>query len=153
MQEPVNAATMVAYEDRVAIEAVLYEYCAILDSWRLDDLSSLFSEDCVYRYFFVAKGEEKVFRGREGIRDLVYEASRGVAAMSHHLSNITMTRHGDRVHTSAKIYAWHQIRNRDEQFEIWGSYRDVLVRAGSGWQIVERQSSSVGSRRVQAPSR
>ena len=109
----------------------LLDYCQLLDEKRLDEYADLFTEDCVFE-------EGKPAVGRAHVRAKVRKLLRTFDALSHHLSNIRVTRTGpDTADAISYIYAWHRLAEGG-QLEIWGRYVDKHKYEGDRWRIHHR---------------
>lgn len=126
-------------EVRAAITENLYDYCAFLDEKRLDDWASLFTEDVIFE-------EGGTTQGRTALRDKVLGLLRKFKGLSHHLSNIRISRTGPETATSvAYIYAWHELRD-GMPMELWGRYVDEHRFEGDRWKIAKRTVMVQGGR-------
>jgi len=124
---------------RAAITENLYDYCAFLDEKRLDDWAGLFTEDVVFE-------EGGTTQGRAALREKVLGLLRKFQALSHHLSNIRVTRTGPETASSvAYIYAWHQLRD-GSPMELWGRYVDEHRFEDGRWKISKRTVMVQGGR-------
>lgn len=122
-------------EDRLAIAELLSRYCIALDRMELDELASLFTENCSVSY-----GPEPLLRS-EGSAAL----SRSLERMwrwqrtSHHLSNVVINFDGDnRAAASSHVLAWHE-RPDGSTATVFGQYLDDIVRADGRWKIHRRR--------------
>lgn len=128
-------------EVRAAITATLYDYCTFLDEKRLDDWTGLFTEDVVFE-------EGGRTEGLPALRAKVLGLLQKFPALSHHLSNIQVTRTGPETAESvAYIYAWHELRN-GHTMELWGRYVDQHRYDGGRWKISQRTVMVQGGRGV-----
>lgn len=124
---------------REAVTETLYDYCAFLDEKRLDDWIGLFTEDVVFE-------EGGQTRGRPALRAKVLGLLQKFPALSHHLSNIRVTRTGPETASSVSyIYAWHELRN-GQSMELWGRYVDEHRFDGGRWKICKRTVMVQGGR-------
>jgi 3-phenylpropionate/cinnamic acid dioxygenase small subunit len=126
-------------EVRAAITDNLLDYCAFLDEKRLDDWAALFTEDVVF-------DEGGTTEGRAALRTKVLGLLRKFKGLSHHLSNIRVTRTGPGTATSVSyIYAWHELRD-GSPMELWGRYVDEHRLEGGRWKIARRTVMVQGGR-------
>jgi enoyl-CoA hydratase len=120
--------------DRDQIQELLFAYCRYADVNDPAGLATCFTEDCVARY---GPGPPSI--GSEARR---LQAERDLAlfdATSHHLSNVSIEHlDSDRAGAESVFYAWHRLAGSEEVWELWGRYRDVLMRTADGWRIAER---------------
>lgn len=124
----------------------LYDYCTFLDEKRLDDFAALFTADCHFE-------EGTVATGRDHIRGLVRKFLLKFDALSHHLSNIRITRTGpDTAEAVSNIFAWHQL-NDGGQLKIWGRYVDKLRFEDGRWKYCEHIVLMQGCEGAEVPIR
>lgn len=124
---------------RAAVTETLYDYCAFLDEKRLDDWIGLFTDDVVFE-------EGGTTQGRQALRTKVLGLLKKFPALSHHLSNIRVTRTGaDTASSVSYIYAWHQLRD-GASMELWGRYVDEHRFEGGRWKISKRTVMVQGGR-------
>lgn len=122
-------------EDRLAIAELLSRYCVALDCMELDELASLFTEDCS-----VAYGPEPLLQS-EGSAALARSLERmwRWQRTSHHLSNVVISFDGEnRADASSHVLAWHE-RPDGSTATVFGRYLDKLVRVGGSWKIHRRR--------------
>jgi 3-hydroxyacyl-CoA dehydrogenase/3-phenylpropionate/cinnamic acid dioxygenase small subunit len=127
--------------DRLAIERVLYRYCAMLDRMDLDLVPDLFTNDCVVVY-----GPEERMRSL-GAADLASSLQRlwRFARTSHHLSNVEIDLVGeDEARSRSYVLAWHQEPDGRSR-TLYAQYHDRFVRTAAGWRISERRQFTNGS--------
>jgi 3-phenylpropionate/cinnamic acid dioxygenase small subunit len=127
--------------DRAAISELLYEYAYCVDSNRVEQLLSLFTEDCD-----VAYGTKFGARGVSELRQLMSGIPDYFAATSHHISNITITfADADHADVRAAVYAWHRYTEPKPDAVWLGYYRDRVVRTSDGWRISSLEMQTTGS--------
>ena len=138
MAHPDNNTALI---DRQAIADVLVRYCNALDSMHLDELASLFTEDCLVSY---GPDEKLKSHGSAALRKSLERMWRW-ARTSHHLSNILVD-FDDADHARARSYvlAWHE-RPDGTTATVFGQYRDRLVREDGRWRIAARRMLMNGS--------
>jgi hypothetical protein len=127
--------------DKDEIETLLYDYGYYLDMNMVDELVSLFVEDC-----YIAYGPEF---GAEGIDD--YKQTLGgvgtfFAATSHHVSNVVVTfEDDDTAHVRSVLLAWHRYNRERPDGWVMGQYHDVIVRTEQGWRFKRRELKHAGT--------
>lgn len=128
-------------EDHRQIGNVLVDYCRALDRMDLDALADLFTDDCQVEF-----GPDARLRasGRNALRQSMARMWRW-RRTAHHLSNVRVwSDRPDRAQAESYVYAWHEAQNGDIA-EVFGIYRDVLVRVGNDWQIARRNMAMNGA--------
>ncbi|WP_135211859.1 nuclear transport factor 2 family protein [Vitreimonas flagellata] len=126
-------------EVQAGVTATMLDYCELLDEKRLDEFVELFTDDVEFEEGGVAKGKPHV---RNKVRKLLAMFQR----LSHHLSNVRVTRTGpETAKASAYIYAWHHL-NDGRVMEIWGRYLDEQRFEGGRWKIAKRTVQMQGAR-------
>ncbi len=128
----------VSFADRLAIEDLLIRYCTAIDDhdWALMD--TVFEPDALW--------DSSAVGGVAGVyREIRAWQERELAsfAMTHHLSNITVTIDGAGATATATSYASAPIipigpDGPGTTFVVGASYHDRLVRTADGWRIAER---------------
>lgn len=133
--------TLKRLQDRIEIEALLYEYCRALDVMDLDALSRTFTEDCLVEY---GESEPLKSRGRAALKTGLQRMWR-FKRTSHHLSNVQMDFVGDS-HANSLCYviAWHEYPDLSTT-TIMGQYRDEHALTKDGWRIARRKLMLSGS--------
>lgn len=133
MATPVGAELQRLLDDR-EIERLLFEYCRCADANDPDGLARCFTENCVARYGPGPPSVGADARREQAERDLAM-----FSATSHHLSNVSIDHVEDgRARADSVFYAWHRLRGDHGIWELWGRYRDTLVKTPKGWRIAER---------------
>ena len=136
--------------DRHEVEEVLVDYCRMLDRMDLEGLSRLFTTDCE-----VIFGPDSRLRatGRENLRRSMERMWRW-RRTAHHLSNVRIWSDGeDAARAESYVHAWHEAPDGTTA-EVFGIYRDRLVRVCGAWRIARREMAMNGSQgtfRVQIP--
>ena len=128
-------------EDRREIEEVLIDYCRFLDRMDLDALGDLFSEDCE-----VSFGPDPRLRAK-GRKDLIGSMTRmwRWRRTAHHLSNVRVWFEGaEAARAESYVHAWHEAQD-GKTAEIFGLYKDMLIRTGTGWRIRRREMAMNGA--------
>jgi ketosteroid isomerase-like protein len=123
------------------VARTLHAYCRTVDQGEIDAFVDLYMPDAVH---------DDGIRRREGhaaIRDLVAGVIRRYDATSHHLSNVEVALgdQPDEAVSSSTIYAWHRKEGRPD-LEVWGQYRDRLVKHEGLWRFRERRLYVAGLR-------
>ncbi len=49
----------------------------------------------------------------------------------------------DRASANTSVYAWHELADGSNP-QLWGAYRDVVVRTPDGWRFASRQLRVAG---------
>ncbi len=130
-----------ALVDRQSIVNVLVGYCNALDRMDLDELASLFTEDCHVAY---GPDEKLQSRGSAALKSSLERMWRW-ARTSHHLSNVLVGfDDADNARAASYVLAWHE-RPDGTTATVFGQYRDRLVRSGGRWLIAERKMLMNGS--------
>ena len=115
-----------------AIRDNLLDYCEFLDEKRIDDFIGVFTEDVVFE-----EAGETV--GRAALRKKVLKLLKVFDRLSHHLSNIRITRTGpDTARSTAYIYAYQKLAKSGEILEIWGRYVSEHRLEDDRWRISKR---------------
>ena len=128
--------------DRHAVEEVLVDYCRHLDRMDLDALAALFTDDCS-----VVFGPDPNLRaeGRAALRQSMARMWRW-RRTAHHLSTLRIWEDGaDAVRTESYVHAWHEAQD-GASAEVFGIYRDRLVRTAEGWRIAHREMAMNGAK-------
>lgn len=129
------------YRNRLAVEAVLLDYCELVDTLDYQGIANLFSEDCEFDLGF-----GRVNRGREGIfNQMSTRMPIEYTHTSHHLSNIRIRFEGrERAHASSYVFAWHRQASDGKERKLFGRYYDDLVKTAEGWKIRRRRLMAAG---------
>lgn len=124
---------MTDWETWQGVARTLHGYCRAVDQGEVDAFVDLYMPDAAH--------DDGIQRreGQSAIRELVTGVVRRYDATSHHLSNICMveTDRPDEMLSTSSIYAWHRKAGRPD-LEVWGQYRDRLVRHDGVWRFRER---------------
>lgn len=116
------------------IERLLFEYCRCADANDPEGLARCFTENCVARYGPGPPSIGANARREQAERDLAT-----FSATSHQLSNVSIDHLEDgRASAESVVYAWHRPFGDHGIWELWGRYRDTLVKTPAGWRIAER---------------
>ncbi len=136
--------------DRREIEDVLVDYCRMLDRMDLEGLSRLFTADCEVIF---GPDPRLCASGRDDLRRSMERMWRWQRT-AHHLSNVRVWPKGaDAARVESCVHAWHEAPDGTTA-EVFGIYRDRLVRAHGNWRIARREMAMNGSQgafRVQIP--
>ena len=127
--------------DKDQIIDLVHEYSYRVDHRLYDEVVELFTEDCVVDY---GPGIEPV-RSRALLREMFSHSAGGFTATSHHNANVLVTfDDADRASVRTSVYAWHK-RADGTTPQVWGYYRDTVVRVPDGWRIAYRQLRVLGT--------
>lgn len=136
--------------DRHGIEDVLVDYCRMLDRMDLDGLSRLFAADCEVIF---GPDPRLCASGRDNLRRSMERMWRW-RRTAHHLSNVRVWSDGiDAARAESYVHAWHEASDGTTA-EVFGIYRDRLIRVRGDWRIVRREMTMNGSQgtfRVRIP--
>ena len=138
-------------DDYAAILATLARYSTAMDTrdWRL--LDDVFTEDLVYD-----AGEWTTHSRVEYVARLRPYLD-GCGPTQHLLGNHRIDLDGDQAHSAIYVRAFH-VGTRElskTTYEMFGEYRDVLVRTDAGWRSRHRTlrlQYELGSREVLRPA-
>ena len=137
-------------DDRAAVIDTVNRYATALDSrdWAL--LDEVFTPDAVGDF---GRG---LLTGREAVRDLVRRMLGGCGPTQHLLANHRVELDGDAARCVCQVRAFHAGAGAGGggSYEIFGEYRDRLVRTPDGWRIARRELSvhhEIGTRDVLGP--
>lgn len=121
--------------DRMEVTDVLNRYATACDTrdWALFD--RIFMPDIEANY-----GGPNVFNNRGAVVEMIRSMLGGCGPTQHMLSNYRITIDGDAADTVCSVRAFHAgiDEAKGKTFEVWGEYRDRLVRTGEGWRIARR---------------
>ncbi len=138
-------------QDERAIEQVLIRYALACDTrdWPLMD--TVFTEDAISVY-----GGQQTIPNRRTLVKVIRHHLQGCGPTQHLLGNFRITVEGDRAHCVCYVRAAHVgLGSRASMvYEVWGEYRDQLIRTTEGWRICEREMvivNETGSRDVLQP--
>jgi 3-phenylpropionate/cinnamic acid dioxygenase small subunit len=129
-------------EDEHLIKQVYTRYCDVIDTKTFDQLSDVFTEDCI--------GDYRDTNGqiREGLAPLVsgLYVTMGpdscCGATHHNVLNFRIQSDGsDHATAQVHFYAVHRgVRAMEgELFTCWGEYDDELTRTDQGWRVSRRK--------------
>jgi len=121
-------------DDRFAIIAVLDRYAEVLDTRRWEGLADVFTEDVEMDFqSWRATGLAEVTRHVRSFLD-------GCGPSQHLLGNYRIELDGDRASSRCYVRVMHLGKGPHEgkTYEMWGEYRDELVRAPAGWRSRRR---------------
>lgn len=136
--------------DREAVIDTVNRYATALDTrdWAL--LDRVFTAD--------AEGDfgGAPLRGIEALRGLMQGALGGCGATQHLLGNHRVELDGDRARCVCQVRAFHAGTGRAAggHYELFGEYRDELLRTAEGWRIARRTlrvRHEIGTRDVLRP--
>ena len=130
-------------DDRVAILDTVTRYATALDSRDWDLLDRVFTPDVAADFGMGPRN------GLETVRKTVIGALGGAGPTQHLLGNHRVEIDGDSARCVCLVRAYHG--GERGTYELFGEYRDRLVRTPAGWRIAERQlvvHHEVGSRDV-----
>ena len=129
------------FRNRLAIEAVLLDYCETVDALDYQGIANLFTEDCEFDLGF-----GRVNRGREGVfKQMSTRMPVEYSHTSHHLSNIRIRFDGhERARATSYIFAWHRQVADGRERRLFGRYYDDLVMTPDGWKIRRRRLMAAG---------
>lgn len=126
---------LITVVDRMEVTDVLNGYAAACDSRDWDLFNQIFTPDVEANY-----GGPNVFNSRGAVVDMIRGMLGGCGPTQHMLSNYRITIDGDVADTICSVRAFHAGigEAKGKTFEVWGEYRDRLVRTGEGWRIARR---------------
>lgn len=136
-------------DERLDVIDTVNRYATALDSrdWRL--LDEVFTPDAVGDF------GGSLLTGREALREMVRRALGGAGATQHLLTNHRVELDGDAARCVCRVRAFHAGAGpAGGSYELFGEYRDRLVRTPEGWRIERRElviQHEVGSRDVLGP--
>jgi 3-phenylpropionate/cinnamic acid dioxygenase small subunit len=138
--------------DRIAVVDLLTRYATALDhrDWAL--LDQIFTADAEGRY----GGPPLV--GCEALRRMIRGMLDGCGPTQHLLGNFIIELAGDEAHSVCSVRAFHAGIGAaaGHTYEVFGEYRDALVRLPQGWRVARRSmwvSQEIGSREVLGPGK
>lgn len=136
---------------RRAIEDALVSYCRYLDRMDLCALAQLFTGDCSVSF---GPDPRLAADGRAALETSLSRMWRW-RRTAHHLSNVSVQFVSDSAaDAESAVWAWHEAEDGTDA-EIFGVYRDRLVRQDGAWLIANRRMEMTGSRggfRVPVPA-
>lgn len=128
--------------DKDAIQQVYVRYCEIVDAKRFDEMTEVFTADCIGDYT-QALGPGVISPDRASLIASMHanlgEGS-NCSATHHNVMNFRIRIDGDRATAKVNYYAVHRGCGDHEGalYSMWGQYADQLVRAPEGWRIARR---------------
>ncbi len=140
-----------ATEDRFAIIALLTRYATAMDSRDWPLLDQVFSEGLVY------DAGEWIARSRAEYLGFVRPYLDGCGPTQHLLGNFRIELDGDAATSAVYVRAYH-FGTRDlarSVYEMFGEYRDELIRTEVGWRSRHRTLrvwGELGTRAVLRPA-
>jgi 3-phenylpropionate/cinnamic acid dioxygenase small subunit len=123
-------------DDRFAIIAVLDRYAEVLDRRSWSGLADVFTDDIDMDFgTWHATNLEQVTSHIRSFLD-------GCGPSQHLLGNYRIELDGDTARSRCYIRVMHFGRDEHEgkTYEMWGEYRDVLVRTPQGWRSRRRRA-------------
>nr|WP_323747357.1 nuclear transport factor 2 family protein [Catenulispora rubra] len=129
--------------DKDALVDLVHRYSYCVDHQLSDELSALFTDDCVIDY---GAGFAPVVRGRSAFRAMLAKNDErpGYLATSHHNANVLVVFDtDDQATVRTSVYAWHRT-TAGATPQVWGHYHDVAVRTPEGWKLRERRLHLLG---------
>ena len=135
--------------DHIAITQVLHRYFLAMDSWDYDLLESVFAPGATMRY--------DALQGADSIYPDMVPTFRSFNShfsfMQHMPGQLLIELNGDTARSTNNLRAIHvqtSTTGEENEWVIYGIYRDLHVRTDAGWRIQERvfrQTRTVGSLR------
>jgi ketosteroid isomerase-like protein len=126
--------------DKDSIQDLAHEYSYRVDHRRYDDVTELFTSDCVVDFGPLTSQ----VRSRPELRMLLGDTRGRFEATSHHNANVLVTFEGDdRAMVRTSVYAWHRHTDGTTP-KLWGYYHASVVRTPDGWRITTRQLRVLG---------
>ena len=126
--------------DRMAVTDVLNRYATACDTRNWALLDEVFTPDVEADY-----GGANVFHDRKAVVEMIRSMLGGCGPTQHLLGNYRITIDGDMAGSVCSVRAFHAGvgEAKGKTFEVWGEYRDRLVRTSSGWRIASRQMAVI----------
>ncbi len=124
-------------DDVRAIERLTHDYALLNDTFQVDALVELFTEDA---WFDMEPVGLRRYDGRAAIRDFFERERRAMAHLMHVTSNHRIDLDGDAASGTAYFLAVGITRSGVEN-TAHGYYRDAYVRTPAGWRFRSRQSN------------
>lgn len=121
--------------DKQAIRDHLARYCEMVDEYKLDKLTDLFTADCLCDY---GPGKGGPMTGAEAQRDRIQRSLKRYRRTHHQLGQIRIELDGDRASSIAYTIADHE-DHEGRLLSVRLQYRDRWVRTPTGWRISHRQ--------------
>ena len=128
--------------DKDAIQQVYVRYCEIVDSKRFDEMSEVFTADCVGDYT-QALGPGVISPDRASLIASMHAnlgEDSNCGATHHNVMNFRIEVDGDRASAKVNYYAVHRGSGGYDGalYSMWGQYADELVRTAAGWRVARR---------------
>ena len=123
--------------DLQAIRDIEARYCEAIDEYDLDEVLSLFTEDCVTDYG-PGRGGAEVGTDAMRRRWETQPAGSGSKSTHHQLGQIRIELAGDQADCVSYCIADH-VRRNGERITFRFQYRDRLRRTAAGWRISRRK--------------
>lgn len=125
--------------DEALIRRVLIAYATTVDTRDWPALDEIFERSATAVY-----GSDPAFQftcsDREQIREMCKANLDGCGPTQHLLTNFRIDVENDCAQSVCSVQAGHFGRGTAARarYEMWGEYRDELVRGDSGWRIIKR---------------
>jgi hypothetical protein len=134
--------------DERDIEQIIIRYALACDSRNWPLMDSVFTEDVIAVY-----GGEASLAKRSSIINMIQRHLNGCGSTQHLLGNFRIAIDGNNATCATYIRAAHVGRGDKAGmiYEVWGEYRDELIRTTEGWRICKRDMvifNETGSREV-----
>ena len=139
MQGQDDSGLLENLRDEALIRRVLIAYATTVDTRDWAALDEIFEPHATAVY-----GSDPAFQftcsDREQIREMCRVNLDGCGPTQHLLTNFRIEVDGDSAHSVCSVQAGHfgQGEAARARYEMWGEYRDELVRGDSGWRILKR---------------
>lgn len=133
--------------DLVEIDQLTQRYFRSMDTWDYDLLETVFTEDAALHYDAL-QGAQTTYRE---MIPIFRRFNRNFSFMQHIGGQLVVEISGDAARSTSTLRALHvqtTLEGGDNEWVIYGIYRDRLVRTPRGWRITERhfrQTRTVGS--------
>jgi ketosteroid isomerase-like protein len=133
---PHQAARLQTLVDKQAICDVLAEFCERMDSYDIDGVARLFTEDCVTDY---GPGAGGPLSGVERFRIRLFKVQGQFAQTHHQLGQVRVDVAGDAASSVTYVTSSHRDRNGN-RYDSRQQYHDQWIRTGAGWRIQSRRT-------------
>lgn len=124
-------------DDVAAIVRLTHDYALYNDTFRVDELVDLFTDDAV---FDMRPAGLDRYEGREAIRDFFEREKRALSHVMHLTANHRIDVEGDTASGTAYFLAIGVTRREGRENSARGYYDDRYVRTRLGWRFVTRRS-------------
>jgi ketosteroid isomerase-like protein len=124
-------------DDVAAIVRLTHDYALFNDTFRVDDLVALFTEDA---FFDMEPAGLERYEGRAAIRDFFEREKRALSHVMHLTSNHRVDVDGDTATGTAYYHAMGITRRGGRENQARGYYDDRYVRTPEGWRFASRRS-------------